>query len=237
MMSFNVACRCPSELCPPFICPPGRYSPVNSVPLDNIHYVPLGQNSPVKNVPPQWILSPLLKPNLEAPSCSPPLGDMLEMDAMPLVDDSCPKFCHPCTDYNNAQHNRSFQGLIDPRSGERACNSAYACRDGKMLVVTKNRTKRVGGWQRQLCSLRWPSSCRSSRVLWSLAKGFGPIFEGVWAGFRESEGSIFSNHQHFAVSTGICGVACPLPALRVDKPLIFPIMCMFSFKRTLKREG
>ena len=33
-------------------------------------------------------------------------------------------------------------------------------------------------------------------------------------------GSIFSNHLHFAVSTGICGVACPLPASRVDKPLI-----------------
>ena len=32
------------------------------------------------------------------------------------------------------------QGLIDPRSGERACNSAYACRDGEVLVVTKNRT-------------------------------------------------------------------------------------------------
>ena len=47
-----------------------------------------------------------------------------------------------------------YQGLIDPQSGERACNSAYACRDGKMLVVIKNRTKRVGGWQRQLCSLR-----------------------------------------------------------------------------------
>ena len=56
--------------------------------------------------------------------------------------------------------------------------------------------------------------------LYSLAKGFGPIFEGVWAGFREREGSIFSNHQHFAVSTGICGVACPLPASRVDKPLL-----------------
>ena len=56
--------------------------------------------------------------------------------------------------------------------------------------------------------------------LCSLAKGFGPIIEGVWAGFREREGSIFSNHQHFAVSTGICGVACPLPASRVDKPLI-----------------
>ena len=27
-----------------------------------------------------------------------------------------------------------------PRSGERACNSAYACRDGEVLVVTKNRT-------------------------------------------------------------------------------------------------
>ena len=32
---------------------------------------------------------------------------------------------------------RLYQGLIDPRSGERACNS---CRDGKVLVVTKNRT-------------------------------------------------------------------------------------------------
>ena len=56
--------------------------------------------------------------------------------------------------------------------------------------------------------------------LYSLAKGFGPIFKGVWAGFREREGSNFSNHQHFAVSTGICGVAFPLPASWVDKPLI-----------------
>ena len=51
-------------------------------------------------------------------------------------------------------------------------------------------------------------------------KGFGPFLRGVWAGFREREGSIFSNHQHFAVSTGTCRVACPLPASRVDKPLI-----------------
>ena len=56
--------------------------------------------------------------------------------------------------------------------------------------------------------------------LYTLAKGFGPFLRGVWAGFREREGSIFSNHQHFAVSTGICGVACPLPASRVDKPLV-----------------
>ena len=55
--------------------------------------------------------------------------------------------------------------------------------------------------------------------LYSLAKGFGPFLSEVCAGFREREGSIFSNHQHFAVSTGICEVACPLPAWRVDKPL------------------
>ena len=56
--------------------------------------------------------------------------------------------------------------------------------------------------------------------LYSSAKGFGPFLSGGWAGFRERDGSIFSNHQHFAVSTGICGVACPLSASRVDKPLI-----------------
>ena len=107
-----------------------------------------------------------------------------------------------------------YQGLIDPRSGERACNSAYACRDGKMLVVTKNRTKRVGGWQRQLCSLQAVGALEFFGELYSLAKRFWPIFEGVWAGFREREGSIFSNHQHFAVSTGICGVACPRVPLK-----------------------
>ena len=87
-----------------------------------------------------------------------------------------------------------------------------------MLVVTKNRTKRVGGWQRQLCS-QAVGALEFFGELYSLAKGFGPFLRGVWAGFREREGSIFSNHQHFAVSTGICGVACPLPASRVDKPL------------------
>ena len=47
--------------------------------------------------------------------------------------------------------------------------------------------------------------------LYSLAKGFGPFLRGGWVGFREREGSIFSNHQHFAV---------PLPASQVDKPLL-----------------
>ena len=57
------------------------------------------------------------------------------------------------------------------------------------------------------------ASCRNSGELYSR---FWPIFEGGWAGFR---GSIFSNHQHFAVSIGICEVAWPLPTSRVDKPL------------------
>ena len=37
----------------------------------------------------------------------------------------------------------NHQGLID-LGRERACNSACACRDGKMLVFTKNRTKLMG---------------------------------------------------------------------------------------------
>ena len=72
--------------------------------------------------------------------------------------------------------------------------------------------------------------------LYSLAKGFGPIFEGVWAGSRDREGSIFSNHQHFTVSTGICRVACPLPASRVDKPLVM-FKIMVSAKKTLFIQG
>ena len=52
--------------------------------------------------------------------------------------------------------------------------------------------------------------------LYSLAKCFGPFLRGDWAGFRERESSIFSKHQHFAVSTGTCGVACPFPASRAD---------------------
>ena len=30
---------------------------------------------------------------------------------------------------------RSYRGLIDFQREERACNSAYACRDSEMLVV------------------------------------------------------------------------------------------------------
>ena len=58
--------------------------------------------------------------------------------------------------------------FIDLRSGERACNSAYACRDGKMLVVTKNRTKCVGRSQRQLCSLQAVGTLEFFDELYSL---------------------------------------------------------------------
>ena len=53
-----------------------------------------------------------------------------------------------------------------------------------MLVVTKNITKRVGGWQRQLCSLRLCVDLQAVGTLeffgelYSLAKGFGPFFRG-----------------------------------------------------------
>ena len=117
-----------------------------------------------------------------------------------------------------------YQGLIDLRSGERACNSAHACRDGKMLVVTKPNAWAGGKGSYAVCvDLQAVGALKFFDELYSLAKGFGPFLSGVWAGFREREDSIFSNHQHFAVSTGMCGVACPLPALRVEKPLPIPI--------------
>ena len=77
-----------------------------------------------------------------------------------------------------------------------------------MLAVTKNRTKCVGGL--------------AIGEFYSLAKGFGPFLRGFWAGFREREGSIFSNHQHFAVSTGICGVACPLLLYALGSTSLLP---------------
>ena len=51
---------------------------------------------------------------------------------------------------------------------------------------------------------------------------FADHFEGFWVGFREREGSIISNHQHFAISTGICGVS------RVNKPKSSPILYLIT---------
>ena len=67
-----------------------------------------------------------------------------------------------------------------------------------MLVVTKNRTKRVGGWQGScaVCvDLQAVGALEFFGELYSLAKGFGPFLRGVWAGFREREGSIFSKQS------------------------------------------
>ena len=77
-----------------------------------------------------------------------------------------------------------------------------------MLVVTKNIEPNAWAGGKGSCAvcvdLQAVGALEFFGELYSLAKGFWPIFEGVWAGFREKEGSIFSNHQHFAVSTGIC---------------------------------
>ena len=76
-----------------------------------------------------------------------------------------------------------------------------------MLVVTKN---------------TWVSGKGSCVVCVDLqtveltfGERFWPIIEG---GFRWAlETVIFSNRQHFAVSTGIYGVACPLLPSGVNK--------------------
>ena len=47
-----------------------------------------------------------------------------------------------------------------------------------MLVVAINRTKRVGGWQRQLCNLQAVGALEFFGELYSLAKGFGPFLRG-----------------------------------------------------------
>ena len=68
--------------------------------------------------------------------------------------------------------------LIDPRSGERACNSAYACRAGKMLVVTKNRTKALAGGKGScaVCvDVQAVGVLEFFGELYSLAKGFWPF--------------------------------------------------------------
>ena len=62
-----------------------------------------------------------------------------------------------------------------------------------MLVVTKNRTKRMGGGKGScaVCvDLQAVGALGFFGELYSLAKGFGPFLRGVWAGFREREGSV-----------------------------------------------
>ena len=52
--------------------------------------------------------------------------------------------------------------------------------------------------------------------LYSLAKGFGPFLRGVGQALEKGRVLFLVT----TVSTGICEVACPLPTLRVDKPLV-----------------
>ena len=103
-----------------------------------------------------------------------------------------------------------------------------------MLVVTKNKPNVWAGGKGScaVCvDLQAVGALEFSGELYSLTKGFGPFLRGVWACFREREGSIFSNHQHFAVSTGICGVACPLPTSWVHKLSVLPGLPLAKFLR------
>ena len=113
------------------------------------------------------------------------------------------------------------QGLIDPGRGHATPHMPVeTAKCWWLLKIEPNTWVGSKGSCAVCVDLQAVGALEFFGELYSLARGFGPIFEGVWAGFREREGSIFSNHQHFAVSTGICGVACPLPASRVDKPLV-----------------
>ena len=83
------------------------------------------------------------------------------------------------------------KGLSNPRSGERACNSAYMpVETAKCWWLLKIEPNAWAGGKGS-CAVCVDLQAVGAVELYSLAKGFGPIFEGVWAGFREREGSIF----------------------------------------------
>ena len=66
--------------------------------------------------------------------------------------------------------------------------------------------------------------------LYSLAKGFGPFLK---EGFIEREGSIFSNHQHFTISTGICSPFLFFLSLKwslINMCMIPPNLLLYSLK-------
>ena len=55
---------------------------------------------------------------------------------------------------------------------------------------------------------------------YSLAKEFGPFLRGFGKALEKRRVLFLVTTSTFAVSTGLCRVACPLPASRVDKPLV-----------------
>ena len=65
-----------------------------------------------------------------------------------------------------------------------------------MLVVTKNRTKCVGSSCAVCVDLQAVGTLEFFGELYSLAKGFWPIFEELLAGFREREGSLRRLYKH-----------------------------------------
>ena len=100
---------------------------------------------------------------------------------------------------------RQSQGLIDPQSGERACNSAYACRDSEVQVVTKNRTTlSLKPSQNPLKMGQKPSYITHQRTREFLQlEGQRRLHSCLYHLPTHLVLFIVTMHQHFAVSTGI----------------------------------
>ena len=88
-----------------------------------------------------------------------------------------------------------YQGLIDPRSGRGHATPHMPVETAKCWWLPNAWAGGKGSCV--VCvDLQAVGVLEFFGELYSLAKRFWPIFEGVWSGFREREGSIFSNHQH-----------------------------------------
>ena len=77
---------------------------------------------------------------------------------------------------------RCEQGLIDPRSGERACNSAYPVEMAKcwwVLKIEPNAWAAGGKGSCAVCvDLQAVGTLEFFGELYSIAKGFGPFLRG-----------------------------------------------------------
>ena len=96
-----------------------------------------------------------------------------------------------------------------------------------MLAVTKNRTKHVGGWQRQLLvcvDLQAVGALKFFGELYGLAKGFVPFLRGFGQAL-EKERVLFLELPAFRPLYRLYGNCMPSPHhQRVDTPLVVLIV-------------
>ena len=105
---------------------------------------------------------------------------------MPLVDDSCPKFCHPCTDYMHSTIDLS-KGLSTREAGRGHATPHMPVETAKCWWLLKIKPNAWAGGKGScaVCvDLQAVGALEFFGELYSLAKGFGPIFEGVWEKVR-----------------------------------------------------